>query len=159
MLTILIFAVLGLHISYRFFWEKMTYTNSGNIVFLDVLGAVLGTLVILLIFSLVGLGVARIIPLKTEIKRETLELFDIPITKVVSGDNHIYLLNYKENDVVKSRVIDYTRMYIQLSDDEKVERYQLVPTKSIINYFAIDPIIKEENTIYFIYLHPKNYDK
>lgn len=155
MVIVILFAVIALFFTGNYVWassdEFMEYFFG---LFLIVLVTVLA--------SIFGLGVALLLPMDTVTKVDTYNIVSLKDNNNVSGNFLLgsgsingemkYTFYYEDNGFYKMKQIDVNNTSIKYSNDIKVERYREEATESFINYFAIDDLYSESNMDYIIYI-------
>ncbi len=157
MITIILFALFGLFFAIKAVWDDYGYFD-----FVEIVMNTLGTIFIIFLAALMGLGVAFMLPMKTTTKIDTYNIVCLQDNNSTNGSFFLgtgtikgemkYVFYYEENGTYKMKQTDYDNTSIKYSDNIKVERYRQEEVKSFINYFAIDDICSESNMQFIIYV-------
>jgi hypothetical protein len=157
MITIILFAILGLVISIIKFWTYLEWQFS------QILGHIIVSIFFIFIFSIAGFVVAYILPMDTETKIDTYKIICLQDNNDQSGKLFLgtgsiegkmkYVFYYQEDSIYKLKQIDCENASIILSDSARVERYRKEKTKAFINYFALDDLC--EHSMMFVIYVPK----
>lgn len=156
MITIILFAIIGLICSIRSFWEDFDFS------FEEFFGNFIGSLCIIIVAAGFGLGVAFLLPMKTKTSVETYKIVCLQDnnsssstfflgTGYIKGDMK-YVFYYESNQEYKMKLTSVENTIIKYSDTIKCERYYKVIDESIINYFALDDNFSERSMKYIIYV-------
>ncbi|MCK9415751.1 hypothetical protein M0Q97_03715 [Candidatus Dojkabacteria bacterium] len=155
MITIILFALFGLFIAIKSFWDEYDFA------FVDIVVDTLMTFLIIILATFIGLGVAIMLPMKTVTKVDTYNIVCLQDNNSTNGNFFLgsgtiqgemkYVFYYEENETYKMKQTNYYNTSIKYSETAKVERYRQEKAKAFINYFAID-ILSENNMQYIIYV-------
>lgn len=150
MITIILFALLGLFLAIKEIW----YVN-------ETLLSILGTILFIALFSVIGFIFAIILPMKTITKIDTYNITCLQDNSInanfylgsgiINGEMK-YVFYYEQNGIYKMKQTDCNNTSIKYSDNIRVEQYRQEKTKAVINYFAIDDIYSEKNMQFIIYV-------
>ena len=151
MITIILFALLGLVVAVEYVWY-------GRPILLNIFA----TMCLICVGAFIGLLVAFILPMKTKTVMESYKIVSLQDNNSSEGNFFLgsgymdgkikYAFYYQKDDGYKLKTVDSENTTIRYSDNIKCERYKQAEVKSFINYFAIDDLSSESNSEYIIYV-------
>lgn len=157
MITIILFAILGLIFVIKSVWIDLAPHDLE-----ETIGNALATILGIFVGAVIGFLVALALPMDTKQKTDTYNIVSLQDNNSTNGNFFLgigsfdgkmnYVFYYKENNTYKMKQIEHENAVIKHSNDPKIRRYRPVPTDALINYFALDDYDSEKFMRYVIYV-------